>query len=131
MAKIKPSVRPTETYTEPNFLRVHTFSRPREQVDRLVIVVIGQAVQGINEVITERAPATTPLFALDAVFVGLAGKDLDLIGVLLGQVGIGELGASGNAAREFTGAAGIRDQQHFCLILDGQGFYNGLNVAQL
>jgi hypothetical protein len=24
MAKVKPSIRPTETYTEPNFLRLHT-----------------------------------------------------------------------------------------------------------
>lgn len=24
MAKVKPSIRPTETYTEPNFLRVYT-----------------------------------------------------------------------------------------------------------
>lgn len=38
MAKIKPSVRPTETYTESNFLRVHTYSRPRERVDRLVTI---------------------------------------------------------------------------------------------
>ena len=38
MAKIKPSVRPTETYTEPNFLRVHTFLRPRECSDRLVTI---------------------------------------------------------------------------------------------
>lgn len=24
MARVKPSIRPTETYTEPNFLRLHT-----------------------------------------------------------------------------------------------------------
>jgi hypothetical protein len=24
MARVKPSIRPTETYTEPNFIRVHT-----------------------------------------------------------------------------------------------------------
>lgn len=24
MARVRPSIRPTETYTEPNFLRVHT-----------------------------------------------------------------------------------------------------------
>ena len=24
MARVKPSIRPTETYTEPNFVRVHT-----------------------------------------------------------------------------------------------------------
>jgi hypothetical protein len=26
MARVKPSIRPTETYTEPNFLRLHTIS---------------------------------------------------------------------------------------------------------
>ncbi len=31
MARVKPSIRPTETYTEPNFLRVHTIAgRSRE-----------------------------------------------------------------------------------------------------
>jgi hypothetical protein len=28
MTKIKPSIRPTETYTEPNFLRLHTAAGP-------------------------------------------------------------------------------------------------------
>lgn len=28
MTRVKPSIRPTETYTEPNFLRLHTFVRP-------------------------------------------------------------------------------------------------------
>ena len=27
MARVKPSIRPTETYTEPNFLRVYTAER--------------------------------------------------------------------------------------------------------
>lgn len=27
MTQVKPSIRPTETYTEPNFLRLHTFVR--------------------------------------------------------------------------------------------------------
>ena len=34
MARVKPSIRPTETYTEPNFLRVYTAeqeSQPRGQ----------------------------------------------------------------------------------------------------
>lgn len=38
MAKIKPSLRPTETYTESNFLRVHTFRTPRDQAGRLVTI---------------------------------------------------------------------------------------------
>jgi hypothetical protein len=28
MARLKPSLRPTETYTEPNFLRLHTAPAP-------------------------------------------------------------------------------------------------------
>jgi len=28
MARVKPSIRPTETYTEPNFLRVYTAEQP-------------------------------------------------------------------------------------------------------
>lgn len=28
MARVKPSIRPTETYTEPNFLRVYTAGSP-------------------------------------------------------------------------------------------------------
>jgi hypothetical protein len=38
MAKVKPSIRPTETYTEPNFLRLHTFTGDREQATRLVTI---------------------------------------------------------------------------------------------
>jgi hypothetical protein len=29
MARVKPSIRPTETYTEPNFVRVQTAPAPR------------------------------------------------------------------------------------------------------
>jgi len=36
MLKVKPSIRPTETYTEPNFLRLHTFLRPTDSVTRYV-----------------------------------------------------------------------------------------------
>ncbi len=35
MVRVKPSIRPTETYTEPNFLRLHTYSRPSEPDIRL------------------------------------------------------------------------------------------------
>jgi hypothetical protein len=35
MARIKPSIRPTETYTEPNFLRLHTHAGPHERATRL------------------------------------------------------------------------------------------------
>jgi hypothetical protein len=38
MARIEPSVRPTETYTEPDFIRVHTYLRPREHADRLATI---------------------------------------------------------------------------------------------
>ena len=36
MARVKPSIRPTETYTEPNFLRVYTAeqSEPRQRAAR-------------------------------------------------------------------------------------------------
>lgn len=36
-ARMKPSIRPTETYTEPNFLRLHTAARPGV-ADRLVTI---------------------------------------------------------------------------------------------
>lgn len=32
MAKLKPSIRPTETYTEPNFVRVYTAPRASERI---------------------------------------------------------------------------------------------------
>ena len=36
MVKVKPSIRPTETYTESNFLRLHTYARPTECNNRYV-----------------------------------------------------------------------------------------------
>ena len=38
MVKVKPAVRPTETYTEPNFVRLHTYARPRGNSGRLVTI---------------------------------------------------------------------------------------------
>jgi hypothetical protein len=38
MARIRPSLRPTETYTESNFLRVHTFAKRRTESVRLVTI---------------------------------------------------------------------------------------------
>jgi len=38
MVKVKPSVRPTETYTESNFLRLHTYACPRAHSARLVTI---------------------------------------------------------------------------------------------
>lgn len=38
MARVKPSIRPTETYTEPNFLRVHTAQPPRANGSRLATI---------------------------------------------------------------------------------------------
>lgn len=38
MARVKPSIRPTETYTEPNFLRVHTCPSPGEAGTRLATI---------------------------------------------------------------------------------------------
>ena len=38
MAKLKPSIRPTETYTESNFLRLHTYAGPRQCPGRLVTI---------------------------------------------------------------------------------------------
>lgn len=38
MVKVKPSIRPTETYTESNFLRLHTCARPREHDARSVTI---------------------------------------------------------------------------------------------
>ena len=31
MTQVKPDVRPTETFTESNFLRVHTFRHPQDE----------------------------------------------------------------------------------------------------
>jgi hypothetical protein len=39
MARVKPSIRPTETYTEPNFLRVYTAGRREPQgLERLATI---------------------------------------------------------------------------------------------
>lgn len=38
MVRLKPSIRPTETYTEPNFLRLHTAPAGEESAARLVTI---------------------------------------------------------------------------------------------
>ena len=38
MARVKPSVRPTETYTEPNFLRVYTAEQSERHGPRLATI---------------------------------------------------------------------------------------------
>jgi hypothetical protein len=38
MARVKPSIRPTETYTEPNFLRVYTAEPPQPAGQRLATI---------------------------------------------------------------------------------------------
>jgi hypothetical protein len=38
MATVKPSIRPTETYTEPNFLRVFTAGRQEPRGQRLATI---------------------------------------------------------------------------------------------
>jgi hypothetical protein len=38
MAKMKPSIRPSETYTEPNFLRVYTAAQSEPRVERLATI---------------------------------------------------------------------------------------------
>ncbi len=38
MARVKPSIRPTETYTEPNFLRVYTAEQPEPHGQRLATI---------------------------------------------------------------------------------------------
>jgi hypothetical protein len=38
MATVKPSIRPTETYTEPNFLRVYTAGRIEPRSERLATI---------------------------------------------------------------------------------------------
>ena len=38
MAIVKPSIRPTETYTEPNFLRVYTAEQPEPEGQRLATI---------------------------------------------------------------------------------------------
>ena len=38
MARVKPSIRPTETYTEPNFLRVYTAEQPEPRGQRLATI---------------------------------------------------------------------------------------------
>ena len=38
MAKVKPSIRPTETYTEPNFLRVYTAEQTDPTGQRLATI---------------------------------------------------------------------------------------------
>jgi len=38
MARVKPSIRPTETYTEPNFLRVYTAAKAEPRGQRLATI---------------------------------------------------------------------------------------------
>ena len=38
MARVKPSIRPTETYTEPNFVRVYTTAQAIAGSDRLATI---------------------------------------------------------------------------------------------
>jgi len=38
MARVKPSIRPTETYTEPNFLRVYTAEQSDPRGQRLATI---------------------------------------------------------------------------------------------
>jgi hypothetical protein len=38
MARVKPSIRPTETYTEPNFLRVYTAEQSEPHGQRLATI---------------------------------------------------------------------------------------------
>lgn len=38
MATVKPSIRPTETYTEPNFLRVYTAGQVEQRNQRLATI---------------------------------------------------------------------------------------------
>jgi hypothetical protein len=38
MAKVKPSIRPTETYTEPNFLRIYTGEQSESDGRRLATI---------------------------------------------------------------------------------------------
>jgi len=38
MARLAPSIRPTETYTEPNFLRVHTTRAAAKRGARLATI---------------------------------------------------------------------------------------------
>lgn len=38
MTRVKPSIRPTETYTEPNFLRLHTSSHSSGSKVRLATI---------------------------------------------------------------------------------------------
>jgi len=37
MVRVKPSIRPTETYTESNFLRLHTYAGARDAGRRVTI----------------------------------------------------------------------------------------------
>lgn len=47
MARVKPSIRETETYTEPNFVRVHTAGSAHEP-DRCVATVEHLSYSGRN-----------------------------------------------------------------------------------
>lgn len=38
MARVKPCIKPTETYTEPNFLRVYTAGRQAAQGERIATI---------------------------------------------------------------------------------------------
>ena len=37
-ARVKPSIRPTETYTEPNFVRVHTAANGERRAERVATI---------------------------------------------------------------------------------------------
>lgn len=45
MIKIKPSIRPTETYTEPNFLRLHTAAGPDTELRLATIEHLSYSVE--------------------------------------------------------------------------------------
>jgi hypothetical protein len=38
MARLKPSIRPSETYTEPNFVRVYTAAKSEPRTERLATI---------------------------------------------------------------------------------------------
>jgi hypothetical protein len=38
MARLTPRIRPSETYTEPNFLRVYTAAKPESRSERLATI---------------------------------------------------------------------------------------------
>ena len=87
------------------------------QVDGEVFIAICHTYQAVYQVVAECARSSAPLFAFDTVLVGLAGKNLDLIGVLFGQIGSCDLGTANGATGKFTGAAGIGHNKYFGHIL--------------